>query len=64
MNIKKSSGIFTSNGNWAQVKNPILIKFPSPDLGGVLMALTAESPENSNVFLKCLRCMESLMDIA
>jgi hypothetical protein len=25
-------GFFTSRGNWDQVKNPILINFPSPDL--------------------------------
>lgn len=37
-------GFFTSSRNWDQVKNPILINFPSPDLDGVLMALCAESP--------------------
>lgn len=51
-----------SGGNWDQVKNPILINFPSPDLDGALMALTAESPEKSNAFLKGSRCMGSLMD--
>lgn len=51
-----------SGGNWDQVKNPILINFPSLDLDGALMALTAESPENSNAFLKGSRCMGSLMD--
>lgn len=56
-------GFFISGGNWDRVKNPILINFPSPDLDGALMALTAESPEKSNAFLKGSCCMGSLMDI-
>lgn len=62
MNIKESNGILISRGNWDQVKNPILIKFLSPDLDGALMALTAESPEKSDAFLKGPCCMGSLMD--
>lgn len=57
-------GFFRSRGNWDQVKNPILINFPSPDLDGALMALTAESPEKSDAFLKGLCCRGSLMCIA
>lgn len=62
MNIKQSSGIFfISRGNWDQVKNRILINFPSPDLDGALMALPAESPEKSSAFLKGPCSVGSLM---
>jgi len=37
-------GFFISRGNWDQVKNPILINFPSLDLDDALMAFSAESP--------------------
>lgn len=56
-------GFFISRGNWDQVKNPILINFPSPDLDGALMALTAESSEKSDVFLKSPCCMRSLIGV-
>lgn len=56
-------GFFLSRGNQDQVKNPILINFPSPDLDGALMPLTAQSPEKSDVFLKGPCCRGSLMGI-
>lgn len=56
-------GFFISRGNWDQVKNPILINFPIPDVDGALMALTAESSEKSNAFLKGPCCMGSWMGI-
>lgn len=56
-------GFFINRGNWGQVKNSILINFPSPDLDGALMALPAESPKKSSGFLKGPCYMGSLMDI-
>lgn len=54
-------GFLVSRGNWDRVKNPILINFPSPDVDGALMALTAESLEKATTFLKGPCCPGRLM---